>query len=86
VGASLLHALGLPELIAENLSDYEAVALNFARDPQALFALKAKIAANRFTYPLFDTALFTRNLEMVYATIVQRQRGGQAPQAFGVPS
>ena len=45
VGASLLHALGVPELVAESLSDYEARALTLAREPQALAALKAKARA-----------------------------------------
>jgi protein O-GlcNAc transferase len=84
VGASLLHALGVPELIAESLQDYEALALNFARDPQAWLALKAKIARNRVTHPLFDTARFTRNLETAYGAMVERQRRGLPPAGFTV--
>jgi predicted O-linked N-acetylglucosamine transferase (SPINDLY family) len=66
VGASLLNAVGLPELIAGSLAEYETIALKLARDSAALSALKTKLATNRGSYPLFDTALFTRNLESVY--------------------
>jgi protein O-GlcNAc transferase len=86
VGASLLHALGVPELVAESLQDYEALALNFARDPKALLVLKAKIAGNRLTHPLFDTARFTRNLESAYTMMVERQRCGLSPAGITVPS
>ena len=66
VAASLLHAAGLPELVTESLAAYEALALKLAREPQALASLKTKLAANRSTHPLFDTARFTRNLEAAY--------------------
>jgi protein O-GlcNAc transferase len=79
VGASLLKAIGLPELIAESVSEYEALALKFASDATALSALKAKLQSNRSTYPLFDTAAFTRNLESVYAEMWVRQQRGVAP-------
>jgi len=79
VAASLLRAVGLPEMIASSLNEYESIALNLARDPAALAALKAKLAHNRDTQPLFDTAVFTRNLEAAYATIWQRSRNGMAP-------
>ena len=85
VGASLLQAIGLPELIAASVEDYEALALELARNPQKLLAVKAKIARNRPTFPLFDTARFTKNLEAAYSVMVDRQRGGLPPAAFKVP-
>jgi predicted O-linked N-acetylglucosamine transferase (SPINDLY family) len=63
VGASLLHAAGLPELVTDSLSDYQALALDLARDRSKAATLKAKLAANRKTQPLFDTARYTRQLE-----------------------
>jgi predicted O-linked N-acetylglucosamine transferase (SPINDLY family) len=69
VAASLLQAGGLTELIAESLEAYEPLALKLARDPLALAAVKAKLAANRETNALFDTASFTRNLEAAYLTL-----------------
>lgn len=66
VAGSLLHALGVPELVAHSLEGYEALALGLAQDPQGLAALKAKIAAHQSSYSLFDTARFCINLEAVY--------------------
>jgi predicted O-linked N-acetylglucosamine transferase (SPINDLY family) len=86
VAASLLSAVGLPELIAPSLSAYEARALELARDPQALRAIKAKLDSNRASGPLFDTARFTRHLEAAFAGMRERQRRGLAPQGFTVAS
>jgi predicted O-linked N-acetylglucosamine transferase (SPINDLY family) len=71
VAASILTAAGVPELIAPDLAAYEALALHLARDPEALQAIKAKLAAHRTTAPLFDTARFTRNLEAVYRAMLE---------------
>ena len=66
VAASLLTAIGLPELITDNAADYESLALALATDAPRLAALKAKIAANRKTTALFDTARFTKNIEAAF--------------------
>ena len=50
-----------------------------ARDPAALAALKAKLARNRRTEPLFDSPRFTRHLEAVYRALWQRHQSGLAP-------
>jgi protein O-GlcNAc transferase len=84
VAASLLTAAGLPELIAENLEDYESLALALARDPARLAALKQKLVAARATAPLFDTDRFCRHLEDVYAAMWNRALAGEPPHAFAV--
>ena len=66
VAGSLLHAVGLPDLVTASLADYEALALALARDPARLAALRQRLAANRETAPLFDSARYTRNLEALY--------------------
>ncbi|MEJ2411023.1 MAG: tetratricopeptide repeat protein [Novosphingobium sp.] len=66
VAGSLLHAVDLPELTTETPEAYEALALKLAADPAALAAVKAKLAINLSTSPLFDTAQFTRDIETVY--------------------
>jgi predicted O-linked N-acetylglucosamine transferase (SPINDLY family) len=66
VGASLLAAAGLPELITHTPQEYEATALALARDPVRLKVLREKLQTNRATAPLFDAARFTRNLESAY--------------------
>jgi predicted O-linked N-acetylglucosamine transferase (SPINDLY family) len=84
VAASLLNAVGLPELIVDSLSAYEAMALHLARHPDALAAMKTKLAANRDTSPLFDTVRFTRNLEAAYVAMWQRRQRGEPPRSFSV--
>jgi predicted O-linked N-acetylglucosamine transferase (SPINDLY family) len=85
VAASLVTAIGMPELIAPSLEAYEALALAIARDPARLAALKTKLAAKRLTAPLFDAERFRRHIERAYETMMERARAGQAPQPFDVP-
>lgn len=84
VAASLLSAIGLPELVAPSLADYERLALKLALDPAALTTLKAKLASHRASFPLFDTKRFTRNLEAAFTTMWARHRQGLKPQTFAV--
>ena len=72
VAASILTAAGGPDLIAPDLAGYEALALKLARESDALKAVKNKLAANRNTAPLFDTARFTRNLEAAYIAMLEQ--------------
>jgi predicted O-linked N-acetylglucosamine transferase (SPINDLY family) len=85
VAASLLNAVGLPELITENLNDYQALALALAGDRLRLQALRDKLAQNRLTTPLFDTARFCRHIEAAFTMMVENFRRGEAPKAFQVP-
>jgi protein O-GlcNAc transferase len=84
VSASVLHALGLPELIARSQEEYRALALRYGRDRSALAALKARLAANRKTMPLFDTARFAHNLERGYRQIWRWHVRGAAPAAIRI--
>jgi len=82
VGASLLAAAGLPELITHSAEAYEATALALARDPARLKAIREKLVANRTTAPLFDMARFTRNLEAAYEKMLtEKFKLEAAPQA-----
>jgi predicted O-linked N-acetylglucosamine transferase (SPINDLY family) len=65
VGASLLHALGLPELVTADLSTYRRVALELARTPARLQELRRRLCAARDSAPLFDTARYTRDFEQL---------------------
>jgi protein O-GlcNAc transferase len=84
VAGSLLNSVGLEELIASSIEDYEALALKLARDPVLLASIKQKLARNRKTHPLFDTARFARHLEAAYGTMWERYQRGQSPQSFAV--
>ena len=84
VAASLLTAVGLPELVTHSLADYEALALALAQQPARLAALRARLADQIATAPLFDTPRFTAHLEQAYAEMVRRSRAGLPPQGFDV--
>jgi predicted O-linked N-acetylglucosamine transferase (SPINDLY family) len=84
VAASLLRSIGLPELITDSLSDYTARALYLARNPDALAALRARLAHNRLSSPLFDTPRFTRHFEAALLTLYSRHLAGLPPAPFRV--
>lgn len=86
VSESLLCALGIPELVAEDANSYIDLCVALANDPGRLRSIKAKIAAQRLTSPLFDTQRFTRHLERAYETMVERARKGLAPDHIHVPA
>jgi predicted O-linked N-acetylglucosamine transferase (SPINDLY family) len=84
VAASLLTAIGLPELITASLGEYERLALSLARNPAALSALKGKLAAHRDLFPLFDTERFTRHFEAALTQMWERHQQGLPPQTFTI--
>ena len=86
MAASLLSALGLPELIAESLPAYQALALDLAKDPARLKGLRKKLARNRAIMPLFDTGRFGRHIESAYGKMWEIFRRGEAPRGFSVPA
>ena len=73
VGASLVTAAGLPELVTHSGDEYESLAVSLARDPARLMALRRKLVENRATAPLFDTARFARNLESAFETMLHEK-------------
>jgi predicted O-linked N-acetylglucosamine transferase (SPINDLY family) len=80
VAASLLNAIGLPELITTTSQAYEALAIELAKYPEKLDALKQKLASNRLTTPLFDTPQFTKDLERAYVQMYERYQADQLPE------
>ena len=86
VAASLLGAVGLPDLVTDSLAAYRDLALQLARDPQRLADLKSRLAANLPTAPLFDTDRTRRQVEWAYATAWRRRLAGLAPRSFDVPA
>ena len=85
-GASILTAIGMPELIMTDLAAYEETAVRLATHPDEMAALKARLAANRLTYPLFDTPRFVRNLETAYEELWARHVREAAACHLGVPA
>jgi len=85
VAGSLLHAVGLPELVTETLDEYAALARRLATEPDKLRGLRERLAANRETAPLFDTDRFRRHIERAYAEMWEISRAGAPPRPFRVP-
>ncbi len=84
MAASLLTAMGLPELIAADMKEYETLAMSLATEPAKLAAIKTRLTKNRATGPLFNTALFTRNLENAYTRMRELSDGGLPPEHIDV--
>ena len=84
VAASLLDAMGVPELITPGLREYEEYALQLAANPAVLADIRIKLAQNRTTHPLFDTDRFRRHIESAYTTMWTRLQRGEPPAGFAV--
>ena len=84
VAASLLHAMEMPELVADSLEAYEWLAVKLAQGPAALAAIREKLNRNRLTTPLFDTQGFARHLEHAYTRMWDIFRSGKPPASFSV--
>lgn len=84
VATSLLHAIGLPDLVTTSLADYEALAFRLASTPALLAEVRAKLASLRRTAPLFNTTRTCRYLESAYVTMYDRCVQGEPAIGFDV--
>ncbi len=84
VAASLLKAIDLPELITATAEEYERRAIELARNPEKLLAIRDRLARNRLSTPLFDTELFARHIESAYIEMYERCQAGLAPAPIHV--
>jgi len=76
VAASLLNAVGLPDLITNTHEEYEVLAVELAKNPKKLKTIKDKLAKNLPSAPLYDTPLFTKHLESAYKKMYERYHEG----------
>ena len=72
VGASLLTAINLPELIVYSEEEFVELASKLAQDPQALKLLKEKLSNTLKSTPLFNTKTFCGHLEAAYQEMHQK--------------
>lgn len=79
VAASLLSAIGLPELITHSAKEYEELAIGLAHNPDRLQAINHQLQINRLDKPLFNTQLFTKNLENLYKKMYERNQENLEP-------
>ena len=71
VAASLLTSLDMKELITYTEEEYESLICDFAEKPKMLQAIKEKLSNNRLSTPLFDSELYTKNIERAYKQVYQ---------------
>jgi predicted O-linked N-acetylglucosamine transferase (SPINDLY family) len=80
VAASLLNAIEMPELITSSLEEYEELAIALGNDNQRVLALKQKLELNKLTTPLFDSSLFTKDIENLYVKMSQLSKSHMDPE------
>jgi protein O-GlcNAc transferase len=84
VGASLLGAIGLPDLVTTDLDAYEALALKLATEPELLEQVRRRLELNRPTCSLFDIERTCRHIEAAYVTMWDLYRRGEPSRSFRV--
>lgn len=82
VAASLLTAVGLPELVTHSTEEYEALAIKLAKEPQGMATLKEKLSGQRLTSALFNTRQLCQNLETIFLAMHQRCQQGLLPSTL----
>ena len=86
VSASLLAAVGLPELVCSDVATYAELACALATQPERRAALKAHLVAARDGSALFDAPAFAHDLEALYLRMWARYQSGRPPQALPAQS
>ena len=79
IAASLLNAVNLPEMITTSQEEYESLAIQLANNPKKLKLIKEKLANNLKTAPLYNTPLFTKNIELAFFEMFDRYHNGLGP-------
>jgi predicted O-linked N-acetylglucosamine transferase (SPINDLY family) len=79
VCASLLAAVGLPELATADLAAYEALARALATEPARLASIRERLRVGREHGPLFDSERFAHELDALFLRMAERRRAGLAP-------
>ena len=84
MAASLLQAIGLPDLITSSRQEYEALAIDLALQPEKLGAIRETLMKNRLTTPLFDTPVFTKSLEKAYIKMYEQYQADLQPEQISI--
>jgi predicted O-linked N-acetylglucosamine transferase (SPINDLY family) len=75
MAGSLLNAVGLPDLVTENLADYERLAITLGRQPQRVASYKRYLAEHGRSSPLFDLPQIVRDIETQFERLALSTRG-----------
>ena len=85
-GATLVSAIGAPELIAYSLDEYEKKARAYATQPELLAEIRAKLKRNRDDAPLFHIDRLTRHFEAACEMMWETYVEGKDPHMIEVPA
>lgn len=77
--ASLLDAVGLPELITTNAIEYQELAISLGNNISKLADIRARLEENLFTEPLFNTSMYVGHIEALYIAMFNRHAAGLPP-------
>ncbi len=80
VAGSLLHAVGLDELVCDNVRQYESLVCELLADPGRRRALRSRAEAARSTSSLFDGSMLARQIEALYLRMWERALSGFPPE------
>ena len=80
LGASIVTAHGLSDLVTENHQEYRSLAIELATDPARMAEIRQRCENNRETSVLFDNDLYVSQLESGYEQAWKRHRDGQGPE------
>jgi protein O-GlcNAc transferase len=83
--ASILTALEMPELIAQDFDEYEQLAIFYATHPAEYAAMREKLKAKRYTAPMYNTKLTVKHIESAYKLAWERYQAGLLPAPIDVP-
>lgn len=81
MAGSLLHAIGLSELITTSIAEYEDLAVSLAADRSSVYEIRKRALSNRVSHPLFDTPAFVKNMEALLFSVSIGQPQAPALQA-----
>lgn len=84
VAAGLLRAAGASELVAKSREEYVDIAVGLALDTDRLADWKRRLAEQRLSCALFDSARFTRHLEAAYRMMWHRHAAAMPPHSLDV--
>ena len=80
VSASLLRAISLDSLIAKTDDDFEKKAIEFAKSPHLLKRIRSDLKEGITNSPLYNSKLFTTNLEKSYKEVLKKYREDREPE------
>tara|TARA_B110000003_G_C16514169_1_gene482393 strand:+ start:1 stop:984 length:984 start_codon:yes stop_codon:yes gene_type:complete len=80
VAASLINSVGLPELIVNSREHYEQLAIELATNQEKFKKIKKKLDKNLTASPLYDTPLYTKQLESAYIEMYENHQKGLKPE------